>query len=58
MEKKKISWQEGRRQVAAGYALYGPQTIFTLSVGSGVSMFTLDPASKQFVLTKSRSKNP
>lgn len=34
--------QAGRRQVAAGYAIYGPQTLLVLSVGTGVYEFTLD----------------
>jgi len=45
--------KSGNLQVAAGYALYGPQTILTFSIGSGVHMFTLDPNSRNFVLTKS-----
>jgi len=43
----------GNMQVAAGYALYGPQTILTLTTGSGVHMFTLDPNNRQFILTRS-----
>jgi fructose-1,6-bisphosphatase len=35
--------QPGRRQVAAGYVIYGPSTVLVLSCGSGVEMFTLDP---------------
>jgi fructose-1,6-bisphosphatase len=35
--------QPGRRQVAAGYAIYGPATVLVLSLGQGVQMFTLDP---------------
>jgi fructose-1,6-bisphosphatase len=35
--------QPGRRQVAAGYAIYGPSTVLVLSLGKGVHMFTLDP---------------
>jgi fructose-1,6-bisphosphatase I len=45
--------QSGNLQVAAGYALYGPQTILTFTIGSGVHMFTLDPNSRSFILTKS-----
>jgi fructose-1,6-bisphosphatase I/sedoheptulose-1,7-bisphosphatase len=43
--------QPGRRQVAAGYALYGPSTMFVLTVGTGVHGFTLDPALGEFMLT-------
>ncbi|WP_226018829.1 class 1 fructose-bisphosphatase [Novosphingobium sp. FKTRR1] len=34
--------QPGVEQVAAGYALYGPQTLLVLTVGTGVYEFTLD----------------
>ncbi|MBC2667191.1 class 1 fructose-bisphosphatase [Novosphingobium flavum] len=34
--------QPGSRQVAAGYALYGPQALLVLTIGAGVYEFTLD----------------
>jgi len=34
--------QAGTTQVAAGYALYGPQTLLVLTLGTGVYEFTLD----------------
>ena len=34
--------QPGTTQVASGYAIYGPQTILVLTVGTGVYEFTLD----------------
>ncbi|MBU1357289.1 MAG: class 1 fructose-bisphosphatase [Gammaproteobacteria bacterium] len=43
--------QPGAAQVAAGYALYGPATMFVLSVGNGVAGFTLDPNLGEFLLT-------
>lgn len=43
--------QPGSRQAAAGYALYGAQTLFVLSVGSGVTGFTLDRADGSWRLT-------
>ena len=43
--------QPGAAQVAAGYALYGPTTMFVLSVGNGVAGFTLNPNLGEFVLT-------
>jgi fructose-1,6-bisphosphatase I / sedoheptulose-1,7-bisphosphatase len=43
--------QPGTSQVAAGYALYGPSTMFVLTVGDGVAGFTLDPNLGEFVLT-------
>jgi fructose-1,6-bisphosphatase I len=41
--------QPGLRQVAAGYVLYGSSTVMTLTIGSGVDMFVLDPAIGAFV---------
>ncbi|HEY8355124.1 MAG TPA: class 1 fructose-bisphosphatase [Methylophilaceae bacterium] len=43
--------QPGNRQVAAGYALYGPATMLVLTFGNGTHGFTLDPQSREFVLT-------
>ena len=43
--------QPGTQQVAAGYALYGPTTMFVLTVGNGVTGFTLDPNLGEFMLT-------
>lgn len=43
--------QAGTQQVAAGYAIYGPQTMLVLSLGQGVTGFTLDPANQEWVLT-------
>jgi fructose-1,6-bisphosphatase I len=34
--------QPGQAQVAAGYAIYGPQTLLVLTLGTGVYEFTLD----------------
>jgi fructose-1,6-bisphosphatase len=34
--------QPGRRQLACGYAMYGPATLLVLSCGAGVAVFTLD----------------
>lgn len=41
--------QPGREQVAAGYILYGPSTVFALTIGGGVDLFVLDPAIGAFV---------
>ncbi|HEV7478126.1 MAG TPA: class 1 fructose-bisphosphatase, partial [Burkholderiales bacterium] len=41
----------GRSQVAAGFAVYGPTTVFVLTVGDGTHAFTLDRESFTFVLT-------
>jgi fructose-1,6-bisphosphatase I / sedoheptulose-1,7-bisphosphatase len=43
--------QTGAQQVAAGYALYGPSTMFVLTVGRGTHGFTLDPELGEFLLT-------
>ena len=37
--------QPGSRQAAAGYCVYGPQTMLVLTVGSGVAMFS-SPAAR------------
>jgi fructose-1,6-bisphosphatase I len=50
--------QSGARQVAAGYCVYGPQTTLVLTVGDGVSMFTLDREQGSFVLTDEDVKIP
>ena len=44
--------QAGSQQVAAGYVVYGPQTTLVMSLGAGVDLFTLDPVTDQFMLTK------
>jgi len=43
--------QPGTRQVAAGYALYGPTTMLVLTLGDGVNGFTLNPTLGEFMLT-------
>jgi fructose-1,6-bisphosphatase I len=43
--------QPGHRQVAAGFALYGPCTTLTLTVGEGTQVYTLDRDSGQFIQT-------
>ncbi len=43
--------QPGTRQVAAGYAIYGPSTMLVLTVGRGVAGFTFDPILGEFFLT-------
>ncbi|HAF43157.1 MAG TPA: class 1 fructose-bisphosphatase [Sphingobium sp.] len=50
--------QDGRQQVAAGYAIYGPQTILVLSVGTGVHEFTLDREVGSWVLTDANMQMP
>ncbi|MCL4119254.1 UNVERIFIED_CONTAM: hypothetical protein GTU68_060405 [Idotea baltica] len=50
--------QPGKEQVAAGYAIYGPQTMFFLTLGNGVKGFTLDRELGSFVLTYDDIKIP
>lgn len=45
--------QPGSRQLAAGFATYGPATTLTLTVGDGTLLFTRDRRSGQFLLTNS-----
>jgi len=44
--------QPGTKQVAAGYALYGPQTVLVLTTGNGVHAFTLDREMGSWVMTQ------
>ena len=50
--------QPGAKQVAAGYALYGPTTMLVLTVGGGVNAFTLDPIFGEFMLTHPKLQIP
>ena len=50
--------QPGRFQAAAGYCLYGPQTQMVLTVGDGVSVFTLDRELGSWVLTEQNVQIP
>lgn len=50
--------QPGASQVAAGYALYGPATMFVLTVGNGVVGFTLNPNLGEFLLTHENIRVP
>ncbi len=50
--------QPGTRQVCAGYALYGPQTLLVVTVGHGVQVFTLDRDTGSFLLTQENLQVP
>jgi fructose-1,6-bisphosphatase I len=50
--------QPGTQQVAAGYAVYGPQTMLVLTTGNGVQCFTLDREMGSWVLTQSDMQIP
>jgi fructose-1,6-bisphosphatase I len=43
--------QPGRRQLAAGYIIYGSSTMLVYTVGRGVHGFTLDPSVGEFFLS-------
>jgi len=43
--------QKGKRQLAAGYVIYGPQTALALTLGEGTHIFTLNPDTGDFCLT-------
>ncbi len=42
----------GAHQLAAGFVVYGPQTVLALTVGAGTQIFTLDRTARTFVLTQ------
>ena len=44
--------QPGTKQVAAGSAVYGPQTVLVLTTGNGVHGFTLDREMGSWVMTQ------
>ncbi|RZA02954.1 MAG: class 1 fructose-bisphosphatase [Moraxellaceae bacterium] len=44
-------FQRGAQQVCAGYVLYGPSTLLVMTTGGPTRCFTLEPTSKQFLLT-------
>jgi fructose-1,6-bisphosphatase I len=48
----------GREQLAAGYVIYGQQTVLALTLGAGTDLFTLDPARGQFVRTRANVRVP
>ena len=50
--------QPGKEMVAAGYCMYGSNCCMVMSVGSGTSVFTLDPSIGEFVLTSSNIHIP
>ena len=50
--------QPGRRQVAAGYVLYGSSTMLVYTTGQGAHGFTLDPSIGEFLLSHPNIKTP
>ena len=50
--------QSGRRQVAAGYVIYGSSTMLVYTTGQGAHGFTLDPSIGEFLLSHPDIKTP
>lgn len=50
--------QPGRRQVAAGYVIYGSSTMLVYTTGQGTHGFTLDPSIGEFLLTRPNIRIP
>lgn len=50
--------RRGAEQIAAGYILYGPATMFVYTAGAGVNGFTLDRAVGAFFLTHPNMQIP
>lgn len=50
--------QPGTKQLAAGYAIYGPSTMLVITVGKGTHGFTLDREVGNFVLTHANIQIP
>jgi fructose-1,6-bisphosphatase I len=48
----------GREQIAATYVIYGSSTVLVFAMEGGVHGFTLDPESRQFVLTHENIRIP
>ena len=55
---EKAFLQPGTKQVAAGFAVYGPSTILVLTVGNGVVGFTLDRDLGSWVMTEPKIEIP
>ena len=55
-----LQWvlQPGRKQIAAGYVVYGSSTVLVYSIGNGVHGFTLDPSLGSFILTHENIRMP
>jgi fructose-1,6-bisphosphatase I len=50
--------QPGRKQIAAGYILYGSSTMLVYTTGQGVHGFTLDPTIGEFLLSHPHITTP
>lgn len=50
--------QPGYRQRAAGYVIYGSSTVLVYTTGQGVHLFTLEPSTGAFLLSRENLKIP
>lgn len=50
--------RNGREQLAAGYVIYGPRTALALTLGAGTHIFTLNPDTGEFCLTRPQCRVP
>src|SRR6059036_2622954 len=50
--------QVGKKQIAAGYILYGSSTMLVYTTGQGVHGFTLDPTIGEFLLSHPSIRTP
>jgi fructose-1,6-bisphosphatase I len=50
--------QNGSKQIAAGYILYGSATVLVYTMGRGVHSFFLDPSLGEFILAQENIKIP
>ena len=50
--------QNGQKQIAAGYILYGASTMLVYTLGNGVRSFTLDPSLGEFILAEENMQIP
>ncbi len=50
--------QPGTAQVAAGYVMYGPTTMFVYTARDGLHAFTLDPALGEFLVSHENIRMP
>jgi fructose-1,6-bisphosphatase I len=51
-------YQQGYKQIAAGYTIYGPSTMLIYTAGRGVYGFTLDPSVGEFLLSHDNIRIP
>ena len=56
--KQEDFFQNGEKQIAGGYAIYGPAIMLVLTFGKGTFGFTLDDETGEFVLTHNEMKIP